>query len=578
VLKPDGSFVESHGESDRSASEPWYRLYYDTMSKTLSFPALAPGDVLEVAYRVDDVASENLLSDYFGDLTFVDGLARQAAFDYVLIVPAARPIHASAPAGVAHAERTLPTGEVEHRFSARGVPRLDPEPHTPGWSELARFVHVSTYASWDEVARFYWGLVKDQVKPGPEVRAEAERIARAVLEERAALSPRPARAQAPAGALPAAPGAPVVVPPGGWDADTRRALVRAVYGFVVSQTRYVGLEFGIHGYKPYRVEQILGRRFGDCKDKASLMHALLEALGIDSRLVLLRMRRLGRLPDAPASLAVFNHAILYVPDLDLWLDGTAAYSGSGELPGEDRGATVLVVNPGAPPRFGAIPEAPPDQNRAETHLTVALAPDGGAALQGELLVAGEEAPTYRRSYQAEDERRALLEASFAEVYPGIRAEAVTVSDPTRIEEPVSLRVRLTAPRFAQPDQGGLRFTPFGGARGYVDAYAPLSARRLDLDLGSPTRRVFRYEVRLPEGWRVASLPEAAREDGPFGRYELRYREEGGVLVAEGEVALRRGRIAAKDYPAFRALLAGIDRALARKVRIVPGAAAAEVSR
>ena len=80
-------------------------------------------------------------------------------------------------------------------------------------------------------------------------------------------------------------------------------MVAALYGFVVTQTRYVGLEFGIHGFKPYRVDQVLTRRFGDCKDKASLTHALLEAVGLDSRLVLLRMRRLGRLPAAPASLA-----------------------------------------------------------------------------------------------------------------------------------------------------------------------------------------------------------------------------------------------------------------------------------
>ncbi len=99
VLKPDGTVVETHDESERSASEPWYRLYYDTTARTLSFPALAPGDVLEVAWRVEDVAGENLLSDYFGDLTFVDEPTRKARFEYVLLVPEARAIHANAPAG-----------------------------------------------------------------------------------------------------------------------------------------------------------------------------------------------------------------------------------------------------------------------------------------------------------------------------------------------------------------------------------------------------------------------------------------------------------------------------------------------
>ena len=69
---------------------------------------------------------------------------------------------------------------------------------------------------------------------------------------------------------------------------TDEARVRAVYNFVVENTRYVGLEFGIHGYKPYKVTQVLARRFGDCKDKASLLLALLREVGVDADLVLVR--------------------------------------------------------------------------------------------------------------------------------------------------------------------------------------------------------------------------------------------------------------------------------------------------
>ena len=69
VWKPDGTVVETHQEADRSASEPWYRLYYDTRVRQVVLPSLAPGDVLELAWRVDDVAGENLLSDYFGEVT-----------------------------------------------------------------------------------------------------------------------------------------------------------------------------------------------------------------------------------------------------------------------------------------------------------------------------------------------------------------------------------------------------------------------------------------------------------------------------------------------------------------------------
>jgi transglutaminase-like putative cysteine protease len=550
VLKPDGAAVETWQESERSQSEPWYRLYYDTRVRTLSFPALSAGDVLEVAYRTDDVASDNLLSDYFGDLTFLADRTRTLRLDYALLVPEGRAIHSNEPAlpGLERSRRALPGGVVEHRWSARDVPRIEPEPGMPGWSELAPFLHVSTYATWDEVAAFYWRLVRDQLQPTAEVREAAERIA----AEAGVPSARDGR-RAP-------------------EAELR--LIRAVYGFVVTSTRYVGLEFGIHGYKPYRVDQVLSRRFGDCKDKASLMHALLQALGVDSRLVLLRMRRLGRMPERPASLAVFNHAILHVPAHRLWLDGTATWHGSRELPADDRGATVLVVNPEAPPWFGETPEAAPGDNLTETALDVTLAEDGRAAIRGTSRVAGERAASYRSAYQAEETRRAAFEQAWNRTFPGLEVKRVALSDLTRLEDDVSMSFELEVARYANPDRGGLRFTPFGQSATYAETWAPLSARRWPLALGQPWENRFVYRHALPPGWTAAEVPAPASLEAPFGSFEVRYRAEGAALVAEGRVAFRQSQVAVADYPAFRDFLSRIDRAMARTVRVAPAASGA----
>jgi hypothetical protein len=357
----------------------------------------------------------------------------------------------------------------------------------------------------------------------------------------------------------------------GPDLARKRALVAAVHGFVVSQIRYVGLEFGIHGYKPYRVDDVLRRRFGDCKDKASLAHALLEALGIDSRLVLLRMRRLGRIPEAPASLAVFNHAILYVPELDLWLDGTASYSGSRELPAEDAGATALVVNPDGVARFGTLPELRAAENRVESAFEIALAPDGRAAVHGRSRISGVQASQYRRAYLSENERRAQLEKGFNRLFPGLRVQTVSMSDLTRLEEDVSVEFGLEVPGYAQRDGEGLRFTPFGAGTSYVESYASTSERRQDLVLGSPLESRFAYRYALPPGWK-AELPEDAAGRIPEASFEVRHRVEGGAVIVEGHVTFETGRVAAARYPAFRDLAAAVDRAFARRIRIAPAEA------
>lgn len=587
VVRPDGSVVDDHDESEHSTSEPWYRLYYDTRAKRISFPSLAPGDVVELAWRIEDVARENLLSDYFGDVTFVDEETRKLRFERVVLMPEGRVLHAGVPEGVERTERRLPGGIVEHRFVARDAPRVVPEPGMPGWSEVARFLHLSTYASWDEVARFYWGLVREQLRPSEEVRRTAARIAAEALAARAPAAPplpSPARGEREVRGVPdAGPGglagalapASVAAPAAGWDPETQRVLVAAVYGFVVSQTRYVGLEFGIHGYKPYRVDDVLRRRFGDCKDKASLMHALLASLGIESRIVLLRMRGLGRIPESPASLAVFNHAILWVPALDLWLDGTASWTGSRELPREDRGASVLVVNGDAPPRFGVVPDARAEENRTETRFDIAVAPDGSASVQGASRVAGAQAAQYRRAYVSAHDRRTQLEKAFNRTFPGLRVESVTTSDLSRLEEDVRMEFTLEVPRYAQPDAGGLRFTPFGDAAGYVESYAPQSARRHPLVLRDPTENRFEYRFTLPPGWVAMEVPDDAAAEIPEAAFEVRHRREGATLVVSGHVTFRSGRISPERYPAFRELAARVDRALSRRIRIAPATAAGE---
>ena len=547
VWKPDGTVVETHQEADRSASEPWYRLYYDTRVRQVVLPSLAPGDVLELAWRVDDVAGENLLSDYFGEVTpFADSI-RKERMDYVLLAPASRTLHASDPRlpGVSRSVKDLPGGVREYRWTATDLPRLQPEPGMPGMAESTPYVHVSTYGSWDEVARFYEGLVREQLRPGPGIRAESARI---VSEVRA----RPENAGRP-------------------EKEIRLEIVRAVYDQVVTSTRYVGLEFGIHGYKPYQVEQVLTRRFGDCKDKASLMLALLEPAGIDSRLVLLRMHRLGNLPPAPASLAVFNHAILYVPEFDLWLDGTATGSGSRELPAEDRGATVLVVNPGAPPTFRTLPEARPGDDRVRSDYRIALAADGSAVVDGSTQVTGAQAPDFRRGLQSESGRLAALERSFARTFPGLKAEKVETGDLSRIEDDVRVSFRLAVPRLARPENGGLQLTPFGLGQNWMESYAPLATRKHDLVLPHPFDNQFTLRYTLPSGMLPAPLPAPERRDGPFGAWSVSMREEGGALVAEGDLRISARRIAAADYPAFREFLSGLDRALLRTVRLVHAA-------
>ena len=204
----------------------------------------------------------------------------------------------------------------------------------PGVGEIAPYLHVSTYASWNDVGAWYWRLVEESAR-APTTRSAGPRAA--------------------------------LVKRGMTDAER----VRAVYDFVVSDTRYVGLEFGIHGYKPYKVTQVLARRFGDCKDKAALMVALLREVGVAAELVLVRTRRGGHLDTEPASLAIFDHAIVYVPEAGSLprRDGGVlrASRAAGAGPGH-RGAAGRAARQRADRDAGAAVERQPRRRRWQVAL------------------------------------------------------------------------------------------------------------------------------------------------------------------------------------------------------------------
>ena len=535
VYGKGGSVVESKSEGDRTLSEPWYGLYYDLRARMVGFSQLQPGDVVEMITRLDDSGS-NFFADYFGDFTYLQGTNHRHLSDYVLLGPPGRLFYASASklAGLLHTEGSLADGGTFQRWTAKDVPKLIPEPSMPGYSELLAYVHVSTYKDWESVGRFYWGLVKDQLRVTDEIRRTATEAVKGLPE------------------------------------SDEQGRIRAVYDFVVSRTRYVGLEFGINSFKPYPVETILSRRFGDCKDKASLMHAMLESIGIDSRLALLRMSRMGTIAETPASLAVFNHAILYLPKYKLFLDGTAEFHGSGELPADDRGADALIVEPsGEGSTFLTTPAAAPRDNSDTSHSQVALLADGSASLQIVTSAQGSWTPELRRTYESPDLRRAHAEESLAHLaYPGIKVQSIEVSDPHQIEKPFTTRIKAAAPAFAIKSGTSLRFSPLGERQSFVEAYAQLSKRALPERLPAPQRTVLSAEVEVPAGW-LLTLPEPVQEKGAQGSFSLSYAKSGTGVSARLELELAGGQLKPAEYPAFRAFLGRLDAALLRKVEAAP---------
>jgi tetratricopeptide (TPR) repeat protein len=131
---------------------------------------------------------------------------------------------------------------------------------------------------------------------------------------------------------------------------SRQATVAALVARLHKEVRYTGIEFGESKLQPQPAAEVLKRHYGDCKDKATLLVAMLRAAGIPANLALLDAGvGMDVRSDLPG-MNQFNHAIVYVPaagtEPALWIDATAEFSAVGTLPYEDRGRNALIIADG----------------------------------------------------------------------------------------------------------------------------------------------------------------------------------------------------------------------------------------
>lgn len=531
VRRADGGVEEIGDASVVSLTEAGYRMFYDQRQTRVSFNGLRVGDTLEVAFVRRDTAARNKFDDYFGEIVALEDVLPTRSREYILEAPAGRKLRFNVPV---EASPGAQPGTTIYKVAVGERKGIRPEPNMPGWTEIARYLHVSTFADWDAVGRWYWSLVKDQLVVDAKIRA-------AVREVLAGL-PK--------------------------DAD-ERARVRALYKHVITSTRYVGLEFGIHGFKPYRTTDVYDRRFGDCKDKASLLKVMLAEAGINSYLVLVRTRDQGTVGEAPASLAAFNHAITYVPSLDLYLDGTAEFSGPEELPTGDQGATVLIVRDGAGAELRQIPRSKASDNVQTARQTVTLAPSGAAVVQHELTVRGAGAAGWRSILQSSDNRRERLTNAWGAQFPGLTVDDIKAPQLGDVLQPVQLRSRWEVPSWAQAQGEGLRFLALGHRTGLTRSLAGQARREHDLVMAAPWIEDNHIEYELPRGWKITQSPSPRQIDTPLALFRLEVEVAGERARVRTHLEYRKARFTPTEYRALREFLSQVDGSLDQVFEIRP---------
>ncbi len=268
----------------------------------------------------------------------------------------------------------------------------------------------SSFQSWDEVGKWYGGLQTDRVKPSPEVQAKAAELSKG-------------------------------------DA-TDEAKTAAIYKYVSTEFRYIGIAFGIGRYQPHTAAEVLANQYGDCKDKHTLLAALLAADGIKAYPALINSSHEID-PDVPSP-GQFDHVIGVVPQGDklLWLDSTPEVSPLGYLVGPLRDKSALLIADNKPATLVTTPADTPFPQSENIKIVGKLSDTDVLDARFDRTERGDAEVLFRAVFRKvpETQWKDLAQGiSYASGFGGTVSD-VTASSPTDIENPFHMSYSYNSQR------------------------------------------------------------------------------------------------------------------------------------
>ncbi|MGJ5816128.1 DUF3857 domain-containing protein [Paludibaculum fermentans] len=239
----------------------------------------------------------------------------------------------------------------------------------------------------------------------------------------------------------AGPGSPLDPPKSG---ETPLAIAARLTALLHKQVRYTGLELADAAIVPAAPSDVLARRYGDCKDKATLLVSMLRASGLKANVVLLSSGTgLDVNPELPG-LGQFNHAIVYVDGPQpFWIDATAQYTRVGDLPTQDQGRLALIATPSST-TLVKTPESTSSENRSIHRIEIRL-PEFGKSVITESIEGYGSAESELRARYGDSEPSKVKETLEAQVKQVFLAEKLGDYSATRgddFTQPFNLKVTM----------------------------------------------------------------------------------------------------------------------------------------
>lgn len=534
LIRQDGTVLPASRGEQPLLPDPELRMWYDSRLLGASFPRFEVGDLLEIRFSQSDRSGSNEIADgYFGDLFVFGDDVPVLSSRVVVDAPVARPVR--------HQLVNMPAA-VTPRVETRGDRQVTviELPALPGFASAVNappplgrlpYVVVGTAQDWNQLGQQYAQLIQDARVLDPDVKA----VVAQVIAKR----------------------------------FRRREIVQALYDWVIENTRYVALEFGIHAIKPYAAPLVYRRRHGDCKDKATLLVAMLAEAGVRAQVALVRTRDRGTLDTTVPVFAAFDHAIVYVPGEDLWLDGTVLHHGLEDLPLGDRGCLALVIDEAGGGTLTTTPEAQPGDATLTRRETVRVEPSGAASVEAEVNSRGETAARDRSLFRRVDQPGRVLQGVLRQRWPDLSLVQAAFPQVALDDRDVRFSFGARIERYALVSSNRLSI-PLSFTTPELPLGAPAGDRNLPLQLPPPGEQRVESTLVLPPRSRLLEPPQPGVAESAWGRVEIQTRAAADGLKLAVTLQMKTGIVALSELPQLATFLERARQLLEQRIVVEVG--------
>ncbi|MBV9183214.1 MAG: DUF3857 domain-containing protein, partial [Acidobacteria bacterium] len=379
-------------------------------------------------------------------------------------------------------------------------------------------VELSSFANWEELGRWYESLQRDRLKPSAAIQAKAAELTKGLSDE--------------------------------------NAKVRALYDFVSTRYRYIGVVFGLGRYQPHQASEVFENEYGDCKDKHTLLASLLSAAGIKAYPALISSTH--EVDQDVPSPAQFDHMITAVPQGTgyLWLDTTTEVGPFGFLIPQLRAKHALVIPDGKPALLVETAADSPFPTSERFNMKATLS-DGGV-LDGHVedTERGDSEVFLRAAFRVvplPQWKDLVQRISYGLGFSGDVSD-VNVTPPEKTGE--AFQVSYDYKRKDYSDWSNRRITPplpqmtLPQVDDEITPTAPIW-------LGTPGEFVFNATIEVPKGY-SPNFPKAVHLTNDFAEFDSRYSFDSGVITAERRLTIKLREVAVSEYPEYKAFRKAIQ--------------------